>query len=202
MKISINLYDDELRPKKHLLTLNNIAIAASVGVAVMLIWFGSLWFKTSELANKQEQLDQEKHFAEQELSNLQKALVKHNDSGSLNQQKEKLERQIQAKKVLLKLVSSRSSEEAVDYYQVMKDLTEHHDHDVWLSHFKFNQNDVLFDGFATQSKSVTQWLTYLQATDSFKGREFTLLDIQAVETEYLQFQTATSIALTAVEEEQ
>lgn len=200
MKISINLYDDELRPKKYLLTLNNIAIVAGIGLAVMLAWYGSLYFSGSQLADKLEMVTQEADYAQQELVNLQQALVKHNDSATLNNQKDKLERRIQAKKLLLKMIANRSDEGAVDYYQVMKELTEHHDHDVWLEHFRFNQDDVLFNGYATHSKAVTQWLTYLQATDSFKGREFSLLDIHAEQEENLRFQTATSLSLTEAEE--
>lgn len=195
MKIGINLYQESLKPKVYYLTLNNIAIVSALVLALLGAWYGNLYIAQQDLNKKIVSVNRDQGFADKELETYQKAIEKHNDTVSFNQKKLQLEHDVRVKQVLLRTVAYRDQDEAVDYFQVMKDLTEHHDHDLWLTQFQFNENDVKFDGFATQSVSVTRWLTYLQATDSFKGREFNYLSISAVDESVLQFQAATSSAL-------
>jgi len=199
MKIGINLYQESLKPKVYYLTLNNIAIVTVLALALLGAWFGNLYMEQADIAKKIVSVERDQGFATTELENYQKAIEKHNDTVSFNQKKLKLERDIRVKDVLLKTVAYRDKESSVDYFKVMKDLTEHHDHELWLTEFRFNENEVKFDGFATQSNSVTRWLTYLQATDSFKGREFNYLSISAIDENVLQFQAATSASLFAQE---
>jgi len=199
MKIGINLYQESLKPKVYYLTLNNIAIVTVLALALLGTWFGNLYMEQADIAKKIVSVERDQGFAATELENYQKAIEKHNDTVSFNQKKLKLERDLRVKDVLLKTVAYRDKESSVDYFKVMKDLTEHHDHELWLTEFRFNENEVKFDGFATQSNSVTRWLTYLQATDSFKGREFNYLSISAIDENVLQFQAATSASLFAQE---
>jgi MSHA biogenesis protein MshI len=194
MKININLYDEELRPKKHWLTLSNIAIVCAVCLIGVGISFGMLYSEIQEHSAKLAVVQQDINFAQQELTNLQQALIKHNDNASLNSQKEKLSKRVLAKQALLNLVEGQMDDTDINYYLVMKELTEHHDHNIWLTQFNFNQNTVTFDGYALESKSVTQWMSYLQATQSFKGREFQRLNIRELGGEALQFHTSTSLS--------
>lgn len=193
MKTSINLYVEELRPKKYYLTLTNIALVTSILFVSMLVWFGSLFLENRSLNNKIDMAQVELENTQNELQEYQKLLLEHSNKASFISEKNKLERIIEAKKSLIKIVDSQSDQDAVDYYQVMKDLTEHHDHDIWLTHFRFNQNDASFAGYALQSKAVTNWLSYLQATSSFKGREFSVLEINEHNEQVVGFKTATSI---------
>ena len=191
MKFAINLYQDSLKPVTHWLTLTNLAIAAGAVMALCLAWYGKAFV---ELSGKQEQIRQvaqEVEQAKQELKHFQQALIQHQDTAKFNQQKLKLESSVMAKKLLLEAVANRDEVPAVDYYRVMKDLTEHHDHDLWLTRFSFSESQVFFDGFALTSRSVTNWLTYLQSSQSFKGREFSHLTITSVNDEVLGFQAGT-----------
>lgn len=192
MKISINLYQDSLKPKKEYLTLKNVVIASVVSLLIMVSWAGAIYYKNEKLLAKNQQLTTEQGFVEQELKNYQTALVKHNDSATFTDQKVRLERELQVKSILLNEIMSKRSGRNIDFYQVMKDLTEHHDHDLWLTDFMFNRDEVLFNGYTTQSHSVTRWLTYLQATDSFKGREFKHLKVVVVDDQILSFEAGTS----------
>lgn len=193
MKTSINLYIEELRPKKYYLTLTNIAVVTGILFVAMLVWFGSLVLENQNLKKQIDLAQNELDGIQQELQASQKLLLEHTDKSSFLVELRRLERTIEAKKSLIKIVDSQSDEDAVDYYQVMKDLTEHHDHDIWLTRFKFNRNDASFTGYALQSKAVTNWLSYLQATSSFKGREFSVLEINEHNEQVVDFKTATSI---------
>lgn len=194
MKTSINFYVDDLKPKKYFLTLTNTAILTSIALLMMLVWLGTLLVNNHELENKNSQLTVQLDGLQLQLNNYQEALVNHNNQAAFKRERDTLIQTIDGKKTLLKIVTERTSDEAVDYYQVMKDLTEHHDHDLWLTQFTFNKNQVSFNGYALQSKAVTNWLSYLQATTTFSGREFSLLEIRAHDENVVEFKTATTVS--------
>ena len=146
-----------------------------------------------KIRQKAQLISQQVDTAKKGLENYQNALIKNNDSATFNQKKLELEQKVKVKGTLLTSVANRSTDKTVNYYHVMKDLTEHHDHDVWLTSFIFNEDNVVFNGFATQSKAVTQWMTYLQASDSFRGKELSHLNISAIDNEVLQFEAATKV---------
>ena len=112
-----------------------------------------------------------------------------------------LEKNVDAKQRLWQGVGKLLTASTVDYYLVMKELTEHHDHDIWLSEFTFNENDAIFNGFALDSSAVTRWMTYLQATRSFQGREFSFINVKAENENMLSFQVATDSSLVISEQE-
>lgn len=192
MKITINLYQDSLRPQKDYFTLTNVAIASVVSLLLMVTWAGSIYLKNIDVITSANKVTTELGYVEQELANYQQALIKHNDSATFTAQKIKFEREYQVKSILLNKIMHKQVGKDVNYYHVMKDLTEHHDHEIWLTDFMFNENDVVFNGFTTHSNAVTRWLTFLQTTDSFKDREFSHLNIAAVDEQVLGFEAATS----------
>ena len=194
MKTSINFYVDDLKPKRYLLTLTNTAILTAIALVLMLAWFGSLLIENNSLQSKNNIITVELDGAQEELTMLQAALVKHTDNSAFKSQKQHLVDFVAAKQAMLNYVNSKTNESSVDYYQVMKDLTEHHDHDLWLTQFTFNQDKVSFQGYAIQSKAVTNWMSFLQATSSFSGREFSLLEIKEYDDQVVQFTTATDIS--------
>ncbi len=193
MKTNINFYTDALKPKVYYLTLTNIAAVGSIALLGMVIWFSTIYFKSDKVIKHNEALKLELDLAQVELTNYQQALIKHNDGATFKKQQTFLERQVRAKSMLLQLVTAQSSKDAIDYSKVMQELTEHHDHDLWLKEFSFNNKSVVFQGYALQSNAVTQWMTYLQQTESFKGREFGILDIKAINEDVVEFKTSTDL---------
>ncbi|MBU2882709.1 hypothetical protein KO525_07795 [Psychrosphaera sp. B3R10] len=200
MKITINLYQDSLRPQKNYFTLTNVLIASAASLLIMLSWAGSIYLKNLDVITAADKVNMELGYVEQELANYQQALIKHNDSATFTSQKIKFEREYQVKNILLSKIMHKQSGKGVNFYHVMKDLTEHHDHEIWLTDFMFNENDVVFNGFTTHSNAVTRWLTFLQTTESFKDREFSHLRIAAVDEQVLGFEAATSAGLITPEE--
>jgi Tfp pilus assembly protein PilN len=98
---------------------------------------------------------------------------------------------LDAKLLLWEGVGKRLQANTVNYYRVMDELTKHHDHDIWLSSFGFSEEKAVFNGYALDSSAVTRWMTYLQSSQSFKGREFSKLYINAHDENVLTFEVAT-----------
>lgn len=194
-KYTINLYIDDLKPTVYYLTLTNVVIASLLSLAVMIGWGLYLGSEEQQKEQRLSIIQDQVESAQDNLEQLQQALVKHNDKATFNNQKELLEKNLEAKKMLWEGVGKQLTTSTVDYFLVMKELTEHHDHSLWLSDFKFNEDQAVFSGYALDSSSVTLWMTYLQATESFRGREFSFINVKAVNPNMLSFQVATDSSL-------
>lgn len=194
-KYTINLYIDDLKPTVYYLTLTNVVIASLLSLLLMLGW--GMYLDSQEQAKIQRLsiVEDQVDAAQTNLEQLQEALVKHNDKATFNNQKEMLEKNLEAKEMLWEGVGKQITTSTVDYFLVMKELTEHHDHNLWLSDFRFNEDQAVFSGYALDSSSVTLWMTYLQATQSFQGREFSYINVKAVNANMLSFQVATDPSL-------
>ena len=51
---------------------------------------------------------------------------------------------------------------------------------------------MAFGGYSLESSAVTRWMTQLQSSSVFKGREFSLVNIKAHDRNSLTFVIATS----------
>ena len=202
MKVSINLYVDELKPQIHYLSLKSLSITVMLILTTMLLWYGYIYIQFQQSNEVNVSLQQEANFKEQELTILQQALIKHNDKASVQNHKLQVQERLQAKSHLLEMVRHRTQDTEVNYYQVMKDLSVHHEPDLWLTRFNINESQLLLEGYTLKSSAVTRWISYLQSAQSFKGRELSQLNIDANDDALLRFQVASSIDLLTVEEEE
>lgn len=200
MKISLNFYLDELKPKKYYLTLTNLLAASVVAAIVFVIWISVISMDIEQAKNDLAEMEAKNTQAQLLLTKLQGDLVKHNDKATFNDQKLNLDKKLKAKLMLWEGVGKRLQTTTTDYYLVLKELTEHHDHELWLSKFSFNDKVAIFEGFALDSSAVTRWMTYLKASNSFQGREFSHLNVRSIDEELMEFEIATSIALVKTEE--
>ena len=191
MKHSINFYHEELRPKVYYLTLKNTVIATVGVILAVVLWLLILTFQNNEQmklnARAQNQLDAKQGT----LTQLQEALVQHNDKATFNERKLRLEKSLEAKKMLWEGVGKSLKEAKINYHTAMDELTKLHEENIWLTHFEFSEASALFSGFSLDSSSVTRWMTQLQASESFQGREFSHLNIKAADDQALSFVIAT-----------
>lgn len=195
MNNTINLYLDELKPKKYYFTAVNTIYACIFVIICMVAIYAYVLDIVTKSKQDLEQVKLSLTTSQGILDAKQQALIKHNDKATFNNQKVQLEQKLKARMQLWNGVGKRLQTSNVDYYQVMDELTRHHSHELWLSEFSINDRAVVFHGFALNSRAVTQWMTYLQSSKSFKGREFSHIDIQDVDGDIVRFEIATSVEL-------
>mgnify|MGYP005992770553 CR=1 FL=1 len=200
-KYSINLYIDDLKPTVYYLTLTNVIYVMLVTLVIVV---GAEFYLNNLIQNKSERLElvqKQVNDAQNKLKQLQQALIKHNDKVTFSNQKEKLQKNLEGKEILWEGVGKQLRATTVDYFLVMDELTKHHDHNLWLSSFRFNEDEAIFKGYALDSSAVTNWMTYLQASKSFQGREFSYMNMKAINNNILSFQVATDASLILSEKE-
>lgn len=191
MKYSINFYLEELKPKVYYLTLKNTVYAVLACVVLILGWNLILENQIKETKGQVSRLQQELSNTKLQLSNLETELVQHNDKATFNERKKRLEQNLEAKKMLWEGVGQKLEAATVNYHTVMDELTKLHNENIWLSAFEFNESTIVFRGYALDSSAVTRWMTQLQASDSFRGREFSHLKMKVHDKDSLSFVIAT-----------
>lgn len=190
-KITINLYLEDLKPKKELLTAKNVLLATILSAALMVAAVVSIWNMTATSQRELERVNLALTSSQQQLQELQQALIRHNDSAQVNNLKMDLQQQLKAREMLWESIGQRLQTSRINYFELMNELTLHHNHELWLDSFLFDKSNVSFSGHALNSKAVTQWMTFLQSSPALKGREFGHLSIKAVNDEVLSFDAAT-----------
>lgn len=191
MKYSINFYLDELKPKVYYLTLKNTSYGVLGVIALVLIWNMVLDSQIKDNKSEVKIAKQQLSAANTKLSNLQSDLVQHNDKATFNQRKQRLQQNLDAKLMLWEGVGKKLEATTVNYHTVLDQLTRLHNDNIWLSSFEFNEDIIVFRGFALESSAVTRWMTQLQSSDSFKGREFSYLKMKVHDEATLSFVVAT-----------
>ena len=192
MKTRINLYLEELKPKREFLTLTNVVIcwAALIVVLVIVVGiFGHLNQTSKErVLVLQSQLDQGKN----QLTQAQQALERKQDKSPLLRRIEKKKEEIQEKQRLLDFMLTKTAQAKFDYAQVMTDLAGNTHREVWLKEFKFVGDEITLVGAATHGSAIPEWLNGLKDTDYFSAKAFSLLEVEK-QKEGVEFQVATKL---------
>jgi len=191
VKYSINFYLDELKPKVYYLTLKNTLLAVLAVAVLIMGWKLLLDSQVADDERRVKVVQQQLSSAKSNLAQLQEDLVKHNDKATFNKQKQILQKNLEAKKMLWEGVGKRLEASTVNYFTVMDELTKLHEENIWLSSFDVSEDRAIFRGYALDSSSVTRWMTQLQLSQSFKGREFSHLNIKVHDEQSLTFELAT-----------
>lgn len=191
MKYSINFYLEELKPKVYYLTLKNTVYAVLACVVFVVAWNLMLDNQIKDNKDQVRRFQQQLSNAQTQLSTLQTELVQHNDKATFNERKKRLQQNLDAKIMLWEGVGKQLEATTVNYHTVMDQLTKLHNDNIWLSSFEFNESTIVFRGYALDSSSVTRWMTQLQSSDSFKGREFSHLSMKVHDKDSLSFVIAT-----------
>lgn len=159
--------------------------------AIVLIWNFVLEGQVKDTKTQVRQLQQELNATKTKLSSLQTELIQHNDKATFNERKKRLQQNLDAKIMLWEGVGKKLEATTVNYHTVMDQLTRLHNENIWLSSFEVNEDTIVFRGFSLDSSSVTRWMTQLQSSDSFKGREFSHLKMKVHDRDSLSFVIAT-----------
>lgn len=192
MKHSINFYLDELKPQVYYLTLRNTVIAAVVCAVAITVWKFILDGEIKQNKQKVNAIQAQLSNSQGSLEALQAELIKHNDKATFNQRKQRLEKNLNAKQLLWQGVGKDLEAVTINYHSALDQLTKFHDDNIWLSSFQISEGQMAFSGYALDSSSVTRWMTKLQSTSAFKGREFSKMSIKAHDENSLTFVVATS----------
>ena len=182
MKRTINLYHPSLKPQKERLPLSKVVWVNGVAFALMLI--AAMAFNVL-LNAKQEEIEQMSASTRQindEIKTLNDALEKKRDTKALQQQLEQVNVKIQNRKQLLAyLKSGELSFDATKYGEVMDDLADYHNQNLWLTSINIDTQKIRLSGQTIAPSSIPVWLKNLQQSPFFQGKSFSSVKFDEVD---------------------
>lgn len=182
MKRTINLYQDSLKPKKERLPFSSVLLLNGAALIVMLVVVTALNFT---LGAKQQKLSEKTRAIGQlnnEIKTLSAALERKRDTQSLQQQLERVNAKIENRKRLLAyLKSGELSFDATKYGEVMDDLANFHNQNLWLTSIDIDTQTIRLTGQTVAPSSIPVWLKNLQNSPFFQGKSFSSVQFDEVD---------------------
>ncbi len=190
MKTRINLYLDELKPKREFFTLNNIVMCW--GALIIVLVLVSILFARFEHTSKQQLLSLQSKLdrTKAELAQVQRELERKQDKSPVLRRIDKKKHDMLEMQKLLQFMQAKSKQAEFDYAQVMVDLASNTHNEIWLKSFHFVGNDIQLVGEATHGSAIPEWLNGLKRSEYFEAKTFSLLEFDKQETG-VEFQIAT-----------
>ncbi|WP_372767751.1 PilN domain-containing protein [Pseudoalteromonas sp.] len=190
MKTRINLYLEELKPKREFLTLANVVICWGGLIAVLAVTIGIFTNLNQASKEKVKTLQLQVEQYKTELTQAQQALERKQDKSPLIRRIEKKKSELLEKQRLLDFMLTKTAQAKFDYAQVMTDLARNTHREVWLKEFRFIGEEITLVGAATHGSAIPEWLNGLKNTDYFSEKSFSLLQFEKQENG-VEFQVAT-----------
>lgn len=182
MKRTINLYHPSLKPKKERLPLSKVLWVNGLAFSVMLVTVVAL---NVFLNMTEEKIQQQTALINQingEINVLNDALEKKRDTKMLQQQLEQVNAKIQNRKQLLAyLESGELSFDATKYGEVMDDLADYHNQNLWLTSINIDTQKIRLSGQTVAPSSIPVWLKNLQQSPFFQGKSFSSVKFDEVD---------------------
>lgn len=177
MKLRINLYGDEFRPRKQWATLPQMV---GCWLLVLLLIAGSV------LGLKQQQAGQQAANQQQELAlnalrqegeRLVAELARHKPDTELHRQNAQLQHQVQIKQLLLHSLAARAMLKSSGFAVLLNDLARIRSPGIALQHIQLDEGRVQLAGLAASSQDVPAWVNRFTEAESLTGKEFSELQI-------------------------
>lgn len=191
----VNLYTEELKPKRILFNFRPCAYGVG-GLVLVLIALGVLLqFRASAFEQELRDAQQREMALQEQVESLQgqvEGLVQ--DPLRLTRNREQ-EYKLASRKELLSAIQGMAAESRPVFSELLKGLARQSESGLWLTSVGIHQDgsQVRLEGAANSAEAVPAYLSRLRSEPSFRGRTFNLLAVEpAVQTGQLAFSLSTT----------
>ena len=177
MKIRINLYAEEFRPRRQWATLPQMVL---VWVLCLLLLGASLltvhWLLgRQQAANQQQELTLSALRLEGER--LQAEQARRQPDAALSQQNKVLAHQLLINQQLLTSLAAREMLKSNGFAQLLADLARIGSSGIALQHIQFDEGRIELSGLARSSQDVPAWVSRFAETEALANKPFAELEI-------------------------
>ncbi len=178
MKSNINLYSDEFKPHQDPLSLNRVFLVWIVSFVALASLVVHAKLKLDGLSVDSDLIESKVSVEEALVSELQKKAVAHSQDPEIKKQLAQLNKELNVKRQLLKVLAVKKNEDGLGYSGLMYDFSAYLKNDLWLTEVEYGQKFVYVKGELTSSRSFTIWLSTMKKSPYFAGKKFTNLSIK------------------------
>ncbi len=187
-KDAINFYQDHLRPKKELLTLNTVTTIWGGVAALMLLLFAFFQYQSAQLDMQLKLANKTSIELAKQVAELKQKQAKHLPSAEKIAAVERLRKEIAAKQGVLAAIGQYDASLQVGYSGVMDSLAKLSRSDISLSSIDITDRNLDVKGFARDANVVPNWISEFKQEVSLTGRSFEQLSIGRDEQDIVTFE--------------
>lgn len=178
MKTRINLYLNEFKPPKELLTVGRIILISAICAALVLC-FGI--YQRASLAKQQREvqdLTQQKDAAQTELLELQKAYASRPTDELLKREVDELRQMYLSKVALYEIISNLKMNSEVNYSSTMLDVARASSNTMSISRIVMNGKRMDLRGKVVAGDEIPAFVDRFKQLDNLNSRSFGTIKIQ------------------------
>jgi len=187
MKIRINLYGDEFRPRRQWGTLPQMALAWGLCLLVLVVAQLMLQHLQSRQRADNQQQELTLNALRSEGERLLAEQAKRQPDAELSRQNKALARQVKINQQLLTSLAAREMLKSNGFAQLLADLARIGSQGIALQHIQFDEGRIALSGLATSSQDVPAWVNRFAETEALSGKAFSELEISRDSAGQLSF---------------
>lgn len=174
MNQQVNLYTDELRPRKEKLQAGTAISSLVVGLVLVAFVAGFLTYQNSVMANKASRLDRQNQQLEQAVAELSAAVQARQPDSEVEEALARVTQTLARRQRLLEKVESLVLSEGRHFSPQMAALARQIPEDVWLTGviLESGADKVTIEGRSREGALVPLYLENLGEEAAFTGRTF------------------------------
>ncbi|MBT8449594.1 MAG: PilN domain-containing protein [Gammaproteobacteria bacterium] len=175
MRQKINFYDDSLKPKSDLLSLDTMLLAWLVGLMVSVVIYVFEWQQLSLVEERKNQAIQQQAHQQVQLSSLQANFSKRGDVTVLSKTLEDMNKRRDKLVLVLQQLGLRTQGMEQGVAGIMSGLTELDIKALWLTEISVYQGQLSLVGQTRDPRRVPQLIEKLQQLSGLSDRRFARL---------------------------
>jgi len=172
MRQKINFYDDSLKPKSDLLSLDTMLLAWLVGLMVSVVIYVFEWQQLSLVEERKNQAIQQQAHQQAQLSSLQANFSKRGDVTVLSKTLEDMNKRRDKLVLVLQQLGLRTQGMEQGVAGIMSGLTELDIKALWLTEISVYQGQLSLVGQTRDPRRVPQLIEKLQQLSGLSDRRF------------------------------
>lgn len=181
MKQQVNFYTEEFKPKKELLSLDNMLLVWIAGVVLILALY-NLEHKKTQISKKNlEMTEAREQHQQSQLNTLQATFSKRGDSLVLEKTYQEMQLSLSQRNYVIAQLSQRADGMRKGIAGLMKNLALITVDGLWLTNISVNQGQLSVSGITNDAEKVPQLIQKLQNISSLKDKRFSRLEIKTME---------------------
>ncbi len=188
MKLRINLYADEFRPKRLWCSLPQLLLIWATVLLLILSCALYLQYRLRSQQQATQALELSFSTQQQEVERLNRLLEAHKPDASLAQQVAEHQSELETKQSLLDNLAGRNLLKSQGFALVLEELARIRSPEIALQRIQLQGERISLQGLTSRSQEVPAWLNRFAGTRGLSGRRFDELLMSRDSQGNLQFQ--------------
>lgn len=187
MKLRVNLYTDEFRPKRLWLTLPQMLLGWLGLLVLLLAWWGGSQWQLSQQQQANRQVQQQLLQLKQQSEALDAQIKARQQDAGLTAELAKRRALLTGKQQLVSQLSGRASLKSQGMAGLLADLARVGGPDISVQTIRLEQGRLSLAGQSRSSEAVPAWLDRFKQTQTLAGQGFAELQMQRDDAGRLHF---------------